>query len=93
MFMDNKTFNRDLSRWFVRSTHGSSFGQRSGTKGVSMNYCFDGATAFNQQLGGEWTMSLWQKRGMFGMGCPGSIEGMTNDRWGTPRYTESDGDY
>ena len=44
-----------------------------------------GATSFNQRLGGQWATSTASKECMFGDGCPGSIEGMTNDANGTPR--------
>ena len=42
-------------------------------------------TSFNQQLGGQWATSTVFKPYMFNRGCPGSIEGKTNDRWGTPK--------
>ena len=43
-----------------------------------------GATSFNQQLGGQWATSTALKSYMFDNGCPGSIEGKTNDAMGTP---------
>ena len=45
------------------------------------------ATSFNQQLGGAWATSTADKFSMlFSMfsSCPGSIEGKTNNEWGTP---------
>ena len=44
---------------------------------------FEGATSFNQRLGGQWATSSADQRFMF-YGCPGSIEGKTNDAMGTP---------
>ena len=43
------------------------------------------ATSFNRRLGGQWATSTAAKDFMFGDGCPGSIEGKTNNpRRGTP---------
>ena len=50
-----------------------------------MQFMLYGATSFNQRLGGQWGTRTWGKHGMFGRGCPGSIEGKTNDAHGTPR--------
>ena len=44
-----------------------------------------GATSFNQRLGGQWATSTADKLRMFANGCPGSIEGKTNDVYGTPQ--------
>ena len=43
-----------------------------------------GATSFNQRLGGQWATSTAYKTCMFDNGCPGSIQGKTNDAEGTP---------
>ena len=50
-----------------------------------MTFMLMGATSFNQQLGGQWATSTAGKLYMFSFGCPGSIEGKTNDAEGTPR--------
>ena len=49
-----------------------------------MSYMFNGATSFDQQLGGEWARSKARKYEMFDR-SPGSIVGKTNDANGTPR--------
>ena len=64
-------FNKDLSRWNV-------------SRVTNMCGMFEGATSFNQRLGGQWATSTADKRHMFYGGCPGSIEGKTNDATGTP---------
>ena len=55
-----------------------------------MTNMLDGATSFNQRLGGQWATSTAYKGSMFGRGCSGSIEGKTNDAEGTP---DGDADY
>ena len=49
-----------------------------------MRYMLYGATSFNQRLGGHWATSTAYKLRMFNRGCPGSIEGKTNNGFGTP---------
>ena len=49
-----------------------------------MRFMLRGATSFNQRLGGQWATSTAHKGCMFFNGCPGSIEGKTNDWTGTP---------
>mgnify|MGYP002025387522 CR=1 FL=1 len=91
-------FNEDLSRWNVsrvtnmeRIVQGASAftGAGIGCWDVSsvtdMRFMLWGATSFNQRLGGQWATSTADKFRMFGNGCPGSIEGKTNDAGGTPR--------
>ena len=51
---------------------------------TEMGSMFWGATSFNQRLGGQWATSTAEKTYMFDNGCPGSIEGKTNDADGTP---------
>ena len=90
-------FNEDLSRWNVSRVTDISFmfkgataftGAGIGCWDVSsvtrMDYMLEGATSFNQRLGGQWATSTAHKYSMFGDGCPGSIEGKTNDARGTP---------
>ena len=70
MLKDATSFNGDLSHWDVRQV-------------TDMDECFSGATSFNQQLGGSWAQSTADKHAMF-YDSPGSIEGKTNDAFGTP---------
>ena len=90
-------FNEDLSRWNVSRVtdmagafHGAKAftGAGIGCWDVSRVTCMygmlNGATSFNQRLGGQWATSTADKRCMFNNGCPGSIEGKTNDADGTP---------
>ena len=65
-------FNEPIGDWDVSSV----------TRMVRM---LSGATSFNQRLGGQWATSTAYKGSMFGDGCPGSIEGKTNDAKGTPK--------
>ena len=51
---------------------------------TKMRFMLSGATSFNQRLGGQWATSTADKYYMFNRGCPGSIEGKTNDARGTP---------
>ena len=64
-------FNAPIGDWDVSSV-------------TEMSGMLSGATSFNQRLGGQWATSRANKRFMFYNGCPGSIEGKTNDQWGTP---------
>ena len=67
-----EAFNEPIGDWGVSSV----------TTMASMLW---GATSFNQRLGGQWATSTADMRWMFDDGCPGSIEGKTNDVVGTPR--------
>ena len=69
-FSGATSFNGDLSRWDVRQV-------------IDMYRCFFEATSFDQQLGGSWAQSTANKDVMF-YKSPGSIEGKTNDAYGTP---------
>ena len=64
-------FNAPIGDWDVSSV-------------TDMRYMLNGATSFNQRLGGQWATSTAHKYCMFANGCPGSIEGKTNDADGTP---------
>ena len=64
-------FNEPIGDWDVSSVR-------------YMQHMLSGATSFNQRLGGQWATSTAGKHRMFGFGCPGSIEGKTNDADGTP---------
>ena len=90
-------FNEDLSRWNVsRVTNmsrmfsgataftGAGIGCWDVSSVTNMARMLSGATSFNQRLGGQWATSTADKGNMFYNGCPGSIEGKTNDWQGTP---------
>ena len=64
-------FNAPIGDWDVSSV-------------FNMSEMLYGATSFNQRLGGQWASSTAEKYRTFAGGCPGSIEGMTNDAHGTP---------
>ena len=72
MLWDATAFNAPIGDWDVSSV-------------TNMQSMLQGATSFNQQLGGQWATSKAYKGCMFFKGCPGSIEGMTNEWDGTPR--------
>ena len=72
MLYDATAFNEPIGDWDVSSV-------------TNMRVRLKGATSFNQRLGGQWATSTADKHCMFGRGCPGSIEGKTNDADGTPR--------
>ena len=71
MLVDAKAFNAPIGDWDVSSVNSM----------IDMLY---GATSFNQQLGGQWATSTANQHFMFCHGCPGSIEGRTNNANGTP---------
>ena len=71
MLMGATAFNTPIGDWDVSSV-------------TDMRVMLWGATSFNQRLGGQWATSTAWKLGMFSSGCPGSIEGKTNDANGTP---------
>ena len=71
MLRGAKAFNEPIGDWAVSSVTG-------------MRSLLSGATSFNQRLGGQWATSTANKGHMFYNGCPGSIEGKTNDAHGTP---------
>ena len=68
---DQREFNEDISPWDVGRVR-------------DMEFMFNNATAFNQQLGGSWATSTADKWNMF-YNSPGTIVGMTKDNQGTPR--------
>ena len=70
MLRDATAFTAPIGDWDVSSV-------------TNMRYMLSGATSFNQRLGGQWATSTAYKTYMF-LGCPGSIEGKTNDANGTP---------
>ena len=71
MLMAATAFNEPIGDWDVSSV-------------TNMICMLSGATSFNQRLGGQWATSTADKDYMFHRGCPGSIEGKTNDAYGTP---------
>ena len=71
MLADATAFNAPIGDWDVSSV-------------TNMMYMLWSATSFNQRLGGQWATSTAFKTCMFNYGCPGSIEGKTNDARGTP---------
>ena len=72
MFYGAAAFNAPIGDWDVSSV-------------FTMRDMLNGATSFNQRLGGQWATSTASKEWMFRRGCPGSIEGKTNDVYGTPQ--------
>ena len=72
MLMDATAFTEPIGDWDVSSV-------------TDMNFMLKGATSFNQRLGGQWATNTADKLYMFNRGCPGAIEGMTNEIGGTPR--------
>ena len=72
MLWEATAFNAPIGDWDVSSV-------------MYMNDMLAGATSFNQRLGGQWATSTADKLMMFHRGCPGSIEGKTNNASGTPR--------
>ena len=76
----------DMSEMLSRAT---AFTEPIGDWDVSsvtnMSFMLSGATSFNQRLGGQWATSTANQTWMFAHGCPGSIEGKTNNAKGTPR--------
>ena len=71
MLLNATAFTAPIGDWDVSSV-------------TEMRWMLNGATSFNQRLGGQWATSTADKWGMFRYGCPGSIEGKTNNEWGTP---------
>ena len=71
MLRDATAFSAPIGDWDVSSV-------------TRMAHMLNGATSFNHRLGGQWATSTADKWSMFRNGCPGSIEGKTNDADGTP---------
>ena len=71
MLRDATAFTAPIGDWDVSNV-------------TNMALMLSGATSFNQRLGGQWATSPADKDNMFNKGCSGSIEGMTNDAYGTP---------
>ena len=62
MFFNATAFNQSITPWRLNSVQG-------------MARMFDGAVAFNQVLGDDWTTTTANKYMLFANGCPGRIAG------------------